>query len=150
MGLIWIFWLIVCIIFSIAEMAYSGFFLIWFAAGALAALFTSFFTSNIIIQSTVFLVVSFVLLITLTKKLTIRFQGKQTIATNIDALIGRTGTVLEAIGPDDQTGIVKLDGEHWTARSTTGITIPKGTLVVAEQIKGVRLFVSPITQRKGD
>lgn len=143
MGWIWIFWLLICIVFCIAEIAYSGFFLIWFSAGALAAMIASFFTSNIVIQSTVFLVVSFILLITLTKKFTSLFQGKQTIATNIDALIGRTGIVVETIGPGEHSGIVKLDGEHWTACSTQGITLAKGTYVIADQIKGVRLFVSP-------
>ncbi|MGL4343745.1 MAG: NfeD family protein [Cellulosilyticaceae bacterium] len=143
MHLMWIFWLVIGIIFSIAEIVYSGFFLIWFAFGALAALVTSFFTSNIIIQSTVFLLLSFILLLTLTKKFTHSFNTKPTTPTNIDALIGLKGTVLESIGPGEQSGLVKLDGEIWTAISTNGEVIPKGATVVAEQIRGVRLFVTP-------
>lgn len=139
----WIFWLIVSIVFSVAEMAYNGFFLIWFAVGALAALITTFFTSNVIIQSTVFLIISALLLFTLTKKFSKKSGHKNMIPTHIDALIGRNGVVLENIDPEQKTGLVKLDGEIWTALSLNGEVIPRGTIVTAKQIRGVRLFVSP-------
>lgn len=139
----WYIWLIAAIIFCIAEILYSGFFIIWFAIGSLAALITSFFTNNLVIQTIIFLIVSLVLLITLTKRVTNKLLKHSTIATNVDGLIGKKGMVIETIGENTlQPGLVKLDGEIWTATSLHDEVIEKGTLVEIKQIKGVRLIVA--------
>lgn len=139
----WLLWLVVGIIFAIAEIIYSGFFLIWFSVGALAALIASLFTSSIAIQLVIFLMVSFILLITLTKRFTNKFSHKDVVPTNIDALIGQKGIVLEPIGETThETGQVKLDGEIWSAISADGSYIEKGSIVTIEEIRGVRLIVS--------
>lgn len=138
----WLFWLVVTIVFAIAEMINTGFFLIWFSVGALASLLVSLASSNIIIQLLVFLVVSFVLLISLTKYCSNRFAKKDTFATNIDALIGKTGLVLETIGENPtEVGQVKLDDETWSAISSDSTAISKGEQVIIDEIKGVRLVV---------
>ncbi|PHV71733.1 hypothetical protein CS063_04020 [Sporanaerobium hydrogeniformans] len=145
----WILWLVVGIIFSVAEILYSGFFLIWFAAGAIAALITSLVTSNFIWQSLVFIVVSLTLLLTLTKRVVKKLNKPPTVATNIDGLIGKKGIVIQAIGKDNlENGLVKLDGEVWTAISTTGEPILKETLVTINAVKGVKLIVSPIINQE--
>ena len=64
----WIFWLIAAGIFFVIEIATVGFLIFWLGIGALLAMITSFFTDNLIIQTTVF-VVSSSLLIPLTKPL---------------------------------------------------------------------------------
>lgn len=139
----WYIWLIAAIIFCIAEILYSGFFIIWFAIGSLAALITSFFTTNLVIQTIIFLIVSLVLLITLTKHITNKLLKHPTIATNVDGLIGKKGMVIETIGENTlEPGLVKLDGEIWTATSLYDEVIEKGTLVEIKQIKGVRLIVA--------
>lgn len=139
----WYIWLIATIIFCIAEILYSGFFIIWFAIGSLAALITSFFTTNLIIQTLIFLIVSLILLITLTKHVTTKLLKRPTIATNVDELIGKKGVVIKTIGENSlEPGLVKLDGEIWTATSLYDEVITKGTLVEIKKIKGVRLIVS--------
>lgn len=138
----WLMWLVIGIIFAIAEMINNGFFLIWFTAGALAALITSLITSNVAIQLIVFLTISILLLLTLTKYCTTHFSKRDAIATNIDALIGKTGTVLEAIGEHaTDVGQVKLDGEIWSAISSNDLPIKKGSKVIIDEIRGVRLVV---------
>lgn len=138
----WLMWLVIGIIFAIAEMINSGFFLIWFTVGALAALITSLITSNVAIQLIVFLTISILLLLTLTKYCTAHFSKRDAIATNIDALIGKTGTVLEAIGEHaTDVGQVKLDGEIWSAISSNDLPIKKGSKVIIDEIRGVRLVV---------
>ncbi len=139
----WILWLIVGIVFSIAEILYSGFFLIWFAIGAFLTIIVSFFTDNVIYQSITFLTISILLLLTLTKYVARKFSSSHTVPTNIDSLIGKTGIVTEDIGKDNfENGLVKLDGEIWTAVSKDGTPIPKGAAVQISEIKGVRLIVS--------
>lgn len=49
------------------------------------------------------------------------------LRTNGDALIGRTGTVIEEVDAD--SGRIKIDGDIWQARSVTGDTIPVGSKV---------------------
>ena len=41
-------------------------------------------------------------------------------------------------------GQVKLGSMEWAARSTSGQPIPEGTLVKADRIEGVKVFVSPV------
>ncbi|MBC8579470.1 MAG: NfeD family protein [Clostridiales bacterium] len=140
----WLLWLVIGIAFAIAEIAYSGFFLMWFCVGAFASLITSLFTSSIPIQLGVFLIVSFILLITLTKRFTTQFSHKNSIPTNIDALIGKKGIVLEAITSSTcGVGQVKLDGEIWSAITLDNTSIEKGATVIIEEIRGVRLVVTP-------
>lgn len=139
----WLLWLVVGIAFTIAEIIYNGFFLIWFSAGAFAALIASLFTSSIPIQLGTFLIVSFTLLIALTKHFTNKFSHKDVVPTNIDALIGKKGIVLESIGLNtNEVGQVKLDGEIWSAISLDGSCIEKNSTVIVKEIRGVRLIVS--------
>ena len=139
----WYIWLILAILFSIGEILYSGFFLLWFAIGSLAALVLSFFTTQFVLQFVIFITLSLFLVLTLTKKFTSYFSKNDHFVTNVDKLIGETGLVLETIGSNPlETGLVKIDGETWTAVSTHGQTIEKGTLVQVEAIQGVRVIVS--------
>ncbi|WP_220797926.1 NfeD family protein, partial [Paraclostridium bifermentans] len=41
----------------------------------------------------------------------------------------------------DEPGLVKLNGEVWTATSVNSIEIPKDANVVVEKIDGVKLIV---------
>ena len=43
-------------------------------------------------------------------------------------------------------GLPDMDGEEFirTARSSSGIPIPKGTLVKVDRIEGVKVFVTPV------
>ena len=64
----WYVWLIISGLFLVLEMITVGFLVFWLAIGALFAMLVSFFTSNLIIQTTVF-VISSIGLIFLTKPL---------------------------------------------------------------------------------
>jgi len=139
----WSFWLIVSGIFFIIEMITVGFLLFWLGIGALLAMITSFITDNIFIQTIVFVITSG-LLIPLTKPLADKFTGKKTVATNSYSLIGKRGIVLEDINPIESTGLVKVNGETWSAKSDDERIISKSTEVEVLSIDGVKLVVSPI------
>ena len=51
-------WLVLLVAFAVAEALTVGLVSVWFAAGALAALLSTFFTANIWWQITIFLAVS--------------------------------------------------------------------------------------------
>ncbi|MDO7202988.1 NfeD family protein [Paraclostridium bifermentans] len=66
--------------------------------------------------------------------------NKEIKPSTIDALIGKTHVVVKDIS-SDEPGLVKLNGEVWTATSVNSIEIPKDANVVVEKIDGVKLIV---------
>lgn len=114
----------------------------WFAGGALAALITSLLGGPMWLQVLLFFAVSIVLLAALRPLVKKHFIPKLE-KTNVDAVVGTTGTVLSPIDNIQATGRVKLGGMEWTARSTTGEPISEGTIVKVDRVEGVKVFVTP-------
>ena len=140
----WQIWLIFVGVFIIIEFFTAGFFVFWFSIGSLLAMITSFFTDNIIIQTSVF-VVSSALLIFATKPFVEKFAKiENTLKTNVYSNVGKTGIVIKAIDPESSSGQVKIGGETWTAVSQDNSKIPEGTKVQIKEIKGVKAIVTPI------
>ena len=140
-------WLGLLVIFLIVEAVCAVHLVsIWFAAGALCALFAALWGGQIWLQVSLFFLVSTVLL-ALLWPLVRKFLNPSHTATNVDAVIGSVGMVTEEINNLTATGQVKLGGMEWSARSTTGEIIPEGALVRVERVEGVKLFVTPVETR---
>jgi membrane protein implicated in regulation of membrane protease activity len=56
------------------------------------------------------------------------------------------GIVTQQIDNTAGTGLVKVQGSVWTARSYDGEVIPEGTDVLVKTIEGVKLLVKEITK----
>ncbi len=139
----WYLWLIAAGIFFIIEIATVGFLIFWLGIGALFAMVASFFTDNLLIQTTVFVISSSVL-IPLTKPIVNKyFDDGKTIATNAYSLIGKVGIVTTEINTLNSTGQVKVNGEIWSAKANEDIK--QGTEVEILKIDGVKLIVKPKT-----
>ncbi len=138
-----IIWLALMVIFLIVEASTVVMVSLWFAAGSLAALLVSLLGAPIWLQVVLFLAVSGVLLASLRpmvrKHFTPRLQR-----TNVDAIVGSQGYVTADIDNVAATGSVKLGAMEWTARSTTGAPVPKGTLVKVDKVEGVKAFVTAV------
>ena len=134
-------WLIMGVAFAILERRIKKPFLISFSIGAFVSFMTSLFTPHLLIQFTLFFLVSFILLIFLIQNFS--FSHQRPIPVNIDALIGQRGIVLETI-PASTYGVgqVKLDGEKWSAITLEETPIQKGSSVIIQEIRGLRLVVS--------
>lgn len=130
-------WLIAFLGLLLVEFLTVGLISIWFAVGAFAALITAFFTDSVVIQSVVFVVVSFVTLI-VTKPLIKKFKVDKFEPTNSDRVIGKVCEVVKEITPMEY-GEVKIFGTIWTAASDKKIEV--GTKVVVERIDGAKLIV---------
>lgn len=141
-----IIWLVLLIIFLIAEAVTVVMVSLWFAAGALVAMVASLLGAKLWLQVVLFLVVSAALLACLRPIAKKHFTPKLT-RTNVDAIIGSEGYVTADIDNAAATGTVKLGAMEWTARSTCGTTILKGTLVRVDKIEGVKAFVTPVRER---
>jgi len=136
-----IFWIILAVVLIIIEALALGLMTIWFAGGAIAAAITTLFTPNVVIQVVVFLLVSIVLLY-LTKPMRAKLKiGKE--KTNVEAVVGQTGFVMETISPAS-FGQVKVGGIIWTARSSDhDAVIEAGTEITVAGVEGVKLIVTP-------
>lgn len=139
----WQIWLIASGIFFICEIITVGFLVFWLGVGALIAMLVSFFTSNIIIQMSVF-VVSSGLLIFATRPLVNKISKKDVVPTNVYSLIGKKAVVTEDIDWVTGKGQIKFECEIWSAKSKEQINIPAGSEVEIVSIEGVKAFVKPL------
>ena len=135
-------WLVLLILFVVAEGASVSLVSIWFAAGALVAALAALLGAGGLTQTVLFFAVSGVLLALLRPMLK-KYVNPKIQKTNVDALVGQTCTVTEEIDDLAPSGQVKVGGMVWTARSADGEKIPAGTIVTIRSVEGVKLLVSP-------
>ena len=117
---------------------------IWFAAGSLVAMIAAALHAEIWLQIVLFLVVSATLLAALWP-FTRKMLNPKLAKTNVDAVVGATGKVIEPIDNIQSIGRVKIGGMEWSARSTTGEAIPAGSEVKIDRVEGVKVYVTPVT-----
>ena len=137
----WKLWVISAGFFLILESLTTGFLVFWFSIGSVAAMVVSFFTDNIIVQSSIFLIVSTILIFA-TRKVTDKFM-KKVKPSSINSMEGKLGKVTTDISPLDGTGQVKINGETWSATSETGEEISKDTEIIVKKVEGVKVVVAP-------
>ena len=137
-----IIWLVLMVIFLIAEASTVTMVSLWFALGAIGAMIVSLLGAPVWLQVLVFVVVSAIMLAML-RPLTKKFMNPKIVRTNVDSVVGTSGLVMEAIDNVTAKGQVKLGHMFWTARSTSGEPIAEGTLVRVDYIEGVKVFVTP-------
>jgi len=137
----WQFWIILAGLFFIIEMATVGFLVFWFGIGSLAAMVVSLFTSNIAIQTAVFVFSSTILLL-FTRPLVSKLTKKDNeIQTNAYSIIGKKGIVIKEIDPVSGEGQVKVDTEVWSAKTLGDKKIKEGSQIEVIQIDGVKAVV---------
>ena len=139
-------WIVAIVIFIIIEIATVGLATIWFAVGAAVAFFEALVGWPFYVQLISFIVVSVVLLI-FTRPLLVKRMNLGKVKTNVDILIGKDGVVLEDID-GFETGLVKINGQIWTAKALNNETINKGEVIVVDHIEGVKLIVEPYIKKQ--
>ena len=137
----WKLWIIAAGFFVILESITTGFLVFWFAIGSVFAMIVSFFTDNVIIQGTTFLISSTILIFA-TRRF-VNFFLKNDKPNLVNSLIGKTGKVTTDIDPLENKGQVKIGGETWSAISSNDEKIEKGTEIIVTNITGVKAVVKP-------
>ncbi|MBP3469428.1 MAG: NfeD family protein [Lachnospiraceae bacterium] len=141
-----IIWLVIFVVFLGIEIATLGLTTIWFAGGALLAMLVAAIGLPVYVQIPVFLIVSVVLLL-FTRPLAMKYFNKERIRTNAESLVGETAVVTETINNIKGMGKAVINGQEWTARSSTdAVEIEKETKAVIVAIEGVKLIVQPVGQ----
>ncbi|GIJ40966.1 membrane protein [Micromonospora andamanensis] len=136
-------WIVLGVVLAVAEIFTATLFLIMFAVGAFAAAGAAALGAPVAVQAVVFAVVS---ALTVFAARPVIQRHKQTSSDSndatfgIEAIEGSTALVLEPVDAD--RGMVKIDGEVWTARAydATQVFAP-GERVQVIQVKGAVALV---------
>ena len=136
-------WIVLAIALAIAEAFTASFLVIFFAAGALAAGGAAALGAPVLVQAIVFAVVSG-LSVGAVRPIIMRHQQSAAESGDtpfgIEALEGSQALVLEEVTADH--GLIKIDGELWTARSFDGAeTYAPGDRVRVIKVRGATAIV---------
>lgn len=139
----WHIWVILALILVIVEIFTSGFVVICFAVGAVAAAVASCLSSGIQGQILWFSVATFLAFIAVRPLLLRSFKkGKSGRKSGIEALEGREAIVTERISYMENSGRVAIDGDDWKAVATDkDDIIEKGEKVTVTEVDSVILKV---------
>jgi len=74
-------------------------------------------------------------------------KNKEKAKTNVDALIGQTGMVTEAIDSSKGMGYVKVGGETWRAVTSDDTYVGEGERVRIKDIEGCKVIVEIIPKK---
>ncbi len=140
----WLIWFLSAIVLVVAEMFTAGFWLACLAVGCVAAGLVGLVPfAGLTLQTVAFAATSLAGMIGLRPLMLRRFQlgpGSE-VRTGIDALLGKTGIVLERIDPASRQGRVKVEGEDWRGASVDDTPIEAGARVTVIQVDGTTLVV---------
>jgi membrane protein implicated in regulation of membrane protease activity len=135
-------WLGAAVLFGIGEMATPGaFFLAPFGIGAVVAAALAFADAALGVQWAAFVGVSLVALIALRPLARRLDRDGASDGVGSRRLIGKDGTVLEAIEPD-HLGLVRVEREEWRAESADRGAVPVGARVLITEVQGTRVIVT--------
>src|ERR1044071_3122257 len=146
---LWVLWFILGAILIVAEIFTSGFVLLWFGVGALAAAFAGFVGINsLLIQFLIFAGIS-ISLTAASRTIFINYfsreKGGQSLRSGVEALPGKIGTVVSSSKGALQEGAVKVFGSTWTAYPAPGEPpLEAGERVCVESVEGASIYVKRV------
>ena len=137
----WVWWVIAAVGLGIVELLTVDLIFLMLALAALCAALASALGAPLIVQVAVFAIVSLILLF-LVRPWAKAHLARSTpnVQTNALSLVGMNAVVTAPLEGDN--GRVRLDGEIWSARTSTGACLPTGTPVTVTAIDGATAIVT--------
>lgn len=154
MSWMWIGWVILGLILIVGEVFSSGFVLLWFGIGALAAALAGIVgLDSLALQFLIFAGVS-IGLTAASRTIFINYFSREktgeSLRTGVDALPGKVGTVVSSSRGALNEGAVKVYGSTWTAYPADGEEpLEAGDCVRVERMEGASLYVRRV-EMEGD
>ena len=148
---LWIFWFVLGAILVVAEIFTSGFVLLWFGVGALAAAFAGMIgIDSLALQFLIFAGVS-VGLTAASRTIFVNYFSREktgdSLRTGVDSLPGKIGTVVSSSKGSLQEGAVKVFGSTWTAYPAPGEDpLEAGERVCVESVQGASIYVRRVEE----
>jgi membrane protein implicated in regulation of membrane protease activity len=139
----WVIWLVAAVVLAIGEISSPSFFLGPFAIGAALAAIASLAGGGDVLPWIVFTVAtvaSFAFIRPVARR---HLRQPPQVRTGTAALIGRRATVTHRISNREDSGMVRLDGEAWTARAFDDDQVfEAGQQVDVVEIRGATALVT--------
>jgi membrane protein implicated in regulation of membrane protease activity len=144
-GIDWIAWAVLGVILIIAEIFTSGFVLLWFGVGALAASLAGIIGFSLPFQFLIFVLIS-AGLTAASRTIFVNYFSQEKsgsdLKSGVDALPGKIGTVVSSSNGALHEGAVKVFGSTWTAFPMDGDDpLEAGDRVRVERVQGASIFV---------
>jgi len=142
----WILWTVLGLLLIAAEIFTSGFVLLWFGIGALAAALAGMMGLGYPLQFLIFFAIS-TALTAASRTIFVNYFGRRqggegALKTGIESLPGQVGTVVSSSRGSLHEGAVKVYGSTWTAFPAAGEEpLEAGDRVVVERVQGASLYV---------
>lgn len=134
-------WLALFVVLILLEISTMGLTSVWFAFGALIAMFATMLGAGFYLQLALFVIPSALLLI-FTRPIAVQFVNKKTVKTNVNSLIGQIALVTAPVDNLQASGAATINGVEWTARSADiNQKFDVGQLVRIKEINGAKLIV---------
>jgi membrane protein implicated in regulation of membrane protease activity len=139
---LWLIWLVVAVALGVAEAFSLTAALGVLGAAALVTAGVAVLGVPLVLQLVVFAVAS-TLGVVLVRPVALRhMHTPQLERFGVDALVGKRAYVVREVS--DRDGLVRIDGEEWTARAFDESTvIPTGAAVDVMRISGTTAYVYP-------
>lgn len=140
---LWLFWLVAAVVLGAAELLTQTAALGVLGVAALAPAVVAALGLPLPLQLVVFAAAA-VAGVVLVRPIALRHQNTPQLERfGVDALIGRRAYVVREV--TDRDGLVRIDGEEWTARSfDDDSVIPAGAAVHVMRISGTTAYVFPL------
>ncbi|OJE46595.1 hypothetical protein BAQ49_06020 [Bacillus proteolyticus] len=125
----WVIWFIIAGILFIAEMLSITFYMLWLGIGAVVGGLIALFAPDALFLQVVAGAIVSLTLTFFTKRISKNFREAKGFIDTVDKLVGKKGIVMQAI-TSEVNGIVKVDGDTWTAISDTPIDAGEKVVVI--------------------
>lgn len=138
----WLWWVAGALVLGLVEITSLDLVFFMLAVAAVAAAVAAGLDQSVTVQVLTFVAVAALLLAVLRPVALRKIKpAGAALRTNADALAGRTALVLEEV--TDRTGLVKLSGEEWTARTEPDTVLGVDETVRVLRIEGATALVGP-------
>jgi len=142
-----VWWLLVAVVFVIAEAFHRAFYAIFIAVGALVASVLAVSGVPVAAQIPAFVAAGALSmwLIRPTVKRAMS-SGHYGFISGAQGLVGREAVVSRRVGDITSPGKIKVQGEEWTALSSDGTPIEEGKVVMILDLRDSRFIVQEIPE----
>jgi len=138
----WHIWVIIALVFGIAEIFVPSFIAMSIAIGCLLSALGAGFEASFKIQLLLFSVgTAFAFFGIRPFMLKFAHRKSNAVKTNVDALVGKTGRVTEIIDNAQSTGRVVVEGDDWRAITEDNTVVNAGEIIEVIKVDSTRLIV---------
>ncbi|WP_020060945.1 NfeD family protein [Bacillus sp. 123MFChir2] len=125
----WVIWFVIAGLLFIAEMLTVTFYLLWLGIGAVVGGLIGLFVPNSLLLQVVIASVVSLSLTFFTKRISKNFREAKGYTDAVDQLVGKKGIIVQAV-TNEAHGIVKIEGDMWTAVSDEPILDGESVIIV--------------------